>query len=339
MNTYAMEARLIARPSADLGEEHFEVVRTEIGPPGEGEFLVRNDWMALSVVMRELMAAEPHPELPMSAYELGEPPWAPTVGTVLASRSGGYAAGDLVLHLYGFRDHVLAAEGDETVTKLDPGLLPGPEYHLNQGATAWRGMVEIGRAGPGDTVFVSGASTAVGSVAGQIARCLGAGRVIGSTGSKEKIGYLVNELGFDAAFDYHDGPVAERLAELAPDGIDVFFDNVAGEQFEAALGLAAPHARFALCGSLSGRNPTLDLEPAVLRDVSIRGFTTPYERCDAWIEHYARWVREGRFVFPHTVVEGGVAAAPGALVSQLAGRFRGTALLKLRPAPRVPRRL
>ncbi|MFI6299429.1 zinc-binding dehydrogenase [Nonomuraea sp. NPDC050790] len=182
---------------------------------------------------------------------------------MLASRSARFRAGDLVQHVYGFRDHVLAAEGDASVTRLDPGLLPGPEYHLNQGATAWRGMVTLAGAGPGDTVFVSGATTGVGSVAGQIARCRGAARVIGSTGSKDKIGYLVGELGFDAAFDYHDGPVAARLAELAPDGVDVFFDNVAGEQFEAALALAAPEARFVLCGPVERQAPGHDPGPAV----------------------------------------------------------------------------
>ncbi|WP_188191391.1 MDR family NADP-dependent oxidoreductase [Nonomuraea sp. SYSU D8015] len=326
-----MEARLASRPVGELTEEHFELVDAEVGEPGEGEFLVRNDWMLLSVVMRDLMEAEPHPELPMSGYQVGEPPWAPTVGTVVRSNSPEYAVGDLVRHTYGFREHVVGDAGDWAFTKLDPDLLPGPHYHLNQGPTAWRGMVELAGAGEGDTVFVSAATSGVGSVAGQIARCRGAARVIGSTGSKDKIGYLVDELGFDAAFDYHDGPVAERLAELAPDGIDVFFDNVAGEQFEAALRLAAPNARFVLCGGLSGRNPTLDLEPAVLRDVTFRGFTTSYEpeSYAAWTEHYSRWLREGRFVFPHTVVEGGIAEVPRALVAQLRGAYRGTALVKL----------
>ncbi|MFI6393232.1 zinc-binding dehydrogenase [Nonomuraea sp. NPDC050547] len=328
-STRAAELRLAARPDAELREDHFELARTEIGPPGDGQFLVRNDWMMLSVVMRDLMEAEPHPDLPMSAFEVGRPPWAPTVGTVVASRSSRFSVGDLVQHVYGFRDHVLSGEGDEAFTRLEPGLLPSPEYHLTQGTTAWRGMVTLAAVGPGDTVFVSGATTSVGSVAGQIARCRGAKRVIGSTGSKEKIDYLVRELGFDAAFDYHEAPIAAQLAELAPDGIDVLFDNVAGEQFEAALSLAAPNARFVLCGSLSGRNPTLDLDPAVLRDVTIRGFTTPYEDDPAWLEHYSTWVREGRFVFPHTVVEGGLAAVPGALVAQMNGRHRGTTLVRL----------
>ncbi|MFD9942856.1 zinc-binding dehydrogenase [Nonomuraea sp. NPDC059022] len=327
--THATELRLTARPDADLREDHFELARTEIGPLGEGEFLVRNDWMLLSVVMRDLMEAEPHPDLPMSAYELGRPPWAPAVGTVVASRSTRYPTGDLVQHVCGFRDHILAAEDDPSFTTLDPTLLPSPEYHLNQGTTAWRGMVTLAATGPGDTVFVSGATTGVGAVAGQIARCRGAKRVIGSTGSKEKIGYLVDELGFDAAFDYHDGPITDRLAHLAPDGIDVFFDNVAGDQFEAALALAAPNARFVLCGSLSGRNPTLDLEPAVLRDVTIRGFTTPYDHDPAWNEHYSQWIREGRFTFPHTVIEGGLPAVPGALIGQLNGKHRGTTLVRL----------
>ncbi|MFE0155422.1 hypothetical protein ACFWY5_50365, partial [Nonomuraea sp. NPDC059007] len=150
--THATELRLTARPDADLREDHFELARTEIGPLGEGEFLVRNDWMLLSVVMRDLMEAEPHPDLPMSAYELGRPPWAPAVGTVVASRSARYPTGDLVQHVYGFRDHILATEDDPSFTTLDPTLLPSPEYHLNQGTTAWRGMVTLAATGPGDTV-------------------------------------------------------------------------------------------------------------------------------------------------------------------------------------------
>jgi NADPH-dependent curcumin reductase CurA len=120
----------------------------------------------------------------------------------------------------------------------------------------------------------------VGSLAGQIARRRGAKRVIGSAGSKEKAAHLVSELGYDAAFDHHDGAVADHLAELAPDGIDVLFDNVGGEQFEAALRHAAPEARFTLCGTLSGRDPVLSLHAVIRRDVTVRGFTSSYDPRD-----------------------------------------------------------
>ncbi|RZQ60096.1 MDR family NADP-dependent oxidoreductase [Amycolatopsis suaedae] len=327
----AREVRLVARPGDRLGLEHFTTAEVDVPEPDEGQFLVRNDWMVLSIVMRSLMDAEVHPDLPMSGYRLNEAPWAPAIGTVVRSRAREFAVGDVVSHTRGFREYVLGQAEDWEFSKLDTTRVPGPEYYLNQGVTAWRGMVTVADVGEGDTVFVSGATTAVGSLAGQIARCRGAKRVIGSTGDPAKIGYLVGELGFDAAFDYHDGPVLDRLIELAPDGLDVVFDNVAGEQFEAALQAAAPNARFALCGALSGRSPVLDLDPVVLKDLTIRGFTTPYEPADVaeWTEHYTRWLAEGRFVFPHTVVEGGAGAVPQAMLDVVAGRFRGTVLVRL----------
>ncbi|MEU7900436.1 NADP-dependent oxidoreductase [Nonomuraea sp. NPDC049152] len=325
---HSQEVRLAARPSDDLTADHFSVVEAEVREPGPGEVLVRNDWMALAHVMSKLLRIEHTPEMPF-ATRPGDPLTSATVGTVIASQSTDLAVGDLVAHGYGWRGCVTSAAGE--FARLERDLLPGAQYFLNAGPTAWRGMVEVARVSQGDTVFVSGAAGAVGSLAGQIARCQGAKRVIGSAGSKSKVDYLVGELGFDAAFDYHDGPVLDRLRELAPEGIDVFFDNVSGEQFEAAVQVAVPGARFALCGALSGRNPTLDLGPLGTRDLTIQGFSSSYDPADthAWTKEFGRLLGQGRIAFPHTVVEGGPAAAPQALVSLLRGDYIGCVLVRL----------
>lgn len=302
------------RLAGPLSLDGFEVVEVPVRYPGPGEVLVRNDWMALTHAMGELLR---RPSARLTAA---------TVGIVIASRSAELAAGDLVTHGYGWRGHVTAR--DSEFTRLDRELLPEPRYFLNPGSTAWRGMAEVANVGSGDTVFVSGAAGAVGSLAGQIARCLGARLVIGSAGSRAKVDYLMNELGYDAAFDYHQGPITARLAELAPLGVDVCFDTAGGEQLEAAVRAAAPGARFALCGTLSGRKPTLELGT---RAITLRAFTTSFDPADthAWNLRFARWLREGRMVFPHTVIEGGPARAPHALISLLKGEFTGSVLLRL----------
>ncbi len=330
---HAKEILLVSRPEGAMTLEQFKEVEVRVNEPTDGEILVRNEWMLLSVVLRELMGAEPNPDLPMPSYEIGEPPWTPTVGTVVRSKSPDYAVGDLVYHTCGFREYAICSTTGWGLAKLDRDALPGSAYHLFRapGMTAWRGMVSIANVGKGDTVFVAGATSGVGSLAGQIAKCRGAAKVIGSTGSKDKIPYLVDDLGFDGAFDYHDGPIAERLAELAPDGIDVFFDNVGGEQFEAALSVAASKARFALCGALSGEYPTLDIETVVLKDVTIRGFITDYNSndLDEYNMNFNAWVRDGVFTFAPTIIEGGITAVPQALVDQIDRKSQGVPLVKL----------
>jgi NADPH-dependent curcumin reductase CurA len=329
MNRRGLEVRAAARPDPDLTPECFQIVEVEIPEPGEGELLVRNDWMALSAVMGNLMGIGA--ELPMPRYRLGEALWGTAVGTVLRSRSPRFSPGDLVRHRRGWREYAFGPDAE--FTKLDRDLLPGPEYHLSQGPTAWRGMAQVAGVRPGDTVFVSGAAGGVGSLAGQIARRLGAERVIGSAGSPAKVRLLVDELGYDAAFDYHDRPVADRLRALAPRGIDVFFDNVGGEQFEAAVEVAARGARFALCGALAGQvgggeggRPRLDLIAAGMRELELRAFMTrPGEDWDA---RFAGWLREGSVVFPHATVNG-LAAAPGALIDLRRGSFAGAVLARL----------
>lgn len=330
---------LVARPldgdaSGPPTPGNFTVRERKLPPPADGEVLVRHDYLQLWAVIRDLLT--PAPVLPMPPYQVGERVWGPCVGTVLASRSPELDPGDLVFSLEGWAEHSRGPAA--RYTRLEPALYPGPEYFLTQGPTAYHGMADVARVGEGDVVFVSGAAGGVGSLAGQIAKCRGAARVIGSAGSAEKVAYLTGELGYDAAFDYHDGPVPDRLRELAPDGVDVFFDNVGGEQFEAAVQVAAPGARFALCGALaaqlggaSGAFPRLDLLTAIVKEIRLLPFTTTHtpEQLGAWHTHFGRWLREGRFVLPQTVLHGGLDAVVGGLTGLLAGEFRGNVVVRV----------
>jgi hypothetical protein len=332
--TASREVRLAAYPDGAVTLDHFELGETELSEPGANQVVVRNDWMTLGSVARDQM--NPGTTLPIPVFQPGVAMWGRTVGTVVRSNSPDLAVGDLVEHFSGWREYAVGTAHE--FFKRDRSLLPGPEYFLSQGPTAWHGMVDTAGVAEGDVVFVSGATNGVGALAGQIARLKGAGRVIGSTGSKEKIDFLVQELGFDAAFDYHERPVAEQLAELAPDGVNVVFDNVGGEQFEAAVQVAALGARFALCGALAGQHgpgdggsPRLALMSAITKGLTLRGFATLHtpDQIENWNAQFGTWLREERIVFPHTVVEGGVTGLPQAFVSLLDRKYSGTVVVKL----------
>ncbi|WP_052091460.1 zinc-binding dehydrogenase [Modestobacter caceresii] len=220
---------------------------------------------------------------------------------------------------------------------VDPRL-PEPYFAINQGVTAHHGMVDIARVREGDVVFVSGAAGGVGSLAGQVAKALGASRVIGSAGSAAKCIYLTEVLGYDAAINYRDGRVLADLREAAPEGVDVVFDTVGGEQFEAAVQAAAPGARLALCGALSGQlddgpgaHPRLDVMTAIAKDLVILPFTTMHtpEQLQAWNSAYGSWLAEGALIYPHTLVSGGLQAAPVVLDELLAGTHRGNVLVQV----------
>jgi NADPH-dependent curcumin reductase CurA len=204
------------------------------------------------------------------------------------------------------------------------------------GLTAYVGLLDIAALREGDVVFVSGAAGAVGSLAGQIAKLRGH-TVIGSAGSPEKVRHVLDELGFDAAFDYHDGRVAELLAAAAPDGIDVYFDNVGGEHLEAAIGALRTYGRVAMCGAISVYNATepppgpRNMFQCVGKRLTLRGFIIRDhgDRADAFYREVGGWLREGRIKAPETIVEGGIEQAPQAFIDLLRGANTGKMLVRL----------
>ncbi|HEX6023150.1 MAG TPA: NADP-dependent oxidoreductase [Solirubrobacter sp.] len=328
------EIRLAARPYGEPQPSDFQLAEVEVGEPGDGELIVRNTFMSVDPYMRARMNDV---KSYMPPYKLGEPMYGGAIGEVIASRADGFSEGDVVLHQLGWRE--VAVVPAKHAQRVDTSLAPASAYLgvLGMpGLTAYVGLLDIAELRGGDIVFVSGAAGAVGSLAGQIAKLRGH-TVIGSAGSPEKVAYVCDELGFDAAFDYHDGPVRELLAAAAPDGIDVYFDNVGGEHLEAAIGAMNTHGRAALCGSISTYNAT---EPApgprnmfqlVTKRLTLRGFIIldHYDRHAAFSQEVGAWVRDGRVKFRETVVDGGIEAAPQALIDLLRGANTGKMIVRL----------
>ncbi|MFF7796898.1 NADP-dependent oxidoreductase [Streptomyces olivaceus] len=301
---------LVTRPVGWPKPEDFALVEAEVPTPRDGQVLVRNQYVSVDPYMRGRMSAAKSYADP---YELNKPMLGGAVGEVVASRAEGFAVGDHVLHSFGWREY--AALDAKNAVKVDPDAAPLSTYLgvLGMtGLTAYVGLLRTASFQEGDTVFVSGAAGAVGSQVGQIAKLKGASRVIGSAGSDEKVGLLVDEYGFDAAFNYKDGPVSKQLRAAAPDGIDVYFDNVGGEHLEAAIGSLNLNGRIAICGAISVYNNT---EPApgpknLARLIQTRGriegflVGDHYDLQPQFVEEVGPWVASGALKYRETVVEG-----------------------------------
>ena len=334
MDRVGREVRLVGRPKGLPGEELFEIQEIAIPDPGDGQVLVRNAYFSVDPYMRPRMNdARSY----VAAFELGAPLTGGAVGRVEASRNPEFSEGDWVLHQLGWREWALL---DGTGMRIiDPGAAPlstALGVLGMPGFTAWYGLFEIGRPAEGEIVFVSGAAGAVGSAAGQMAKIAGC-TALGSAGSPAKVEWL-RELGFDAAFDYHEQPVRRALAELAPDGIDVYFDNVGGEQLEAAIRAMRNHGRIVACGSISTYN---DTEPApgprnmwslVSKRLLIQGFIIGdhYSRVREFHAQAVRWLAEGRLRYRETIVEG-IENAPHAFLGLLRGENVGKMLVRVGP--------
>jgi NADPH-dependent curcumin reductase CurA len=327
------QIQLAARPQGEPRDTDFELVETEIRDPGDGEVLIRNDWMSVDPYMRGRMN-DVKSYLP--PFQLGEPLDGGAVGTVVASRAEGLAEGDTVLHNLGWRELALAPA--KAVRKVDVALAPAQAYLgvLGMpGLTAYAGLVDVAQLREGDIVFVSGAAGAVGSLAGQIAKHRGH-TVVGSAGSDEKVAWLTEDLGFDAAFNYKHGKVRELLAEAAPDGIDVYFDNVGGEHLEAAIGALRVHGRAALCGAISAYNATepppgpRNMALVIGKRLTLRGFLVGDHAAlrDAFFEELGGLLRDEKIHVRETVVEG-LERAPQAFIGLLRGENTGKMLVKL----------
>jgi NADPH-dependent curcumin reductase CurA len=334
MPTHAREILFAKRPVGEPQLDTFELSERELRDPREGEILVRNDWMSVDPYMRGRMSEA---KSYVAGFELGKALQGGAVGEVLESNADGFAAGDLVLHQLGWRDHaVLRAEH---AVKLDREL--GPESAFlgvlgMPGLTAYAGLTRVGAFKEGDVVFVSAAAGAVGSVVGQLAKHLGASRVIGSAGGPEKVRHVIDDLGFDACIDYKAGGVRGQLKSAAPDGIDVYFDNVGGEHLEAAIGRLNLHGRIAVCGMISQYNATepppgpRNLISLVATRSKIEGFLVSdhYDLQDAFLKTVAPLVKSGDLDFRETIRDG-LDAAPQAFLDLLSGANTGKMLVKL----------
>jgi NADPH-dependent curcumin reductase CurA len=328
------EWHLLARPHGWPKPEDFALREAEVREPGPGQLLVRNTYLSVDPYMRGRMSEARSYVAP---YELGKPMQGGAVGEVIASNAEGFAPGDHVLHSLGWREYALVGARD--AVKVDPAVAPLSTYLgvLGMtGLTAYAGLLRTAAFAEGDAVFVSGAAGAVGSQVGQIARLKGASRVIGSAGSEDKVRLLVEEYGFDAAFNYRNGPVAEQLAKAAPDGIDVYFENVGGEHLEAALGALNLSGRVAICGLISQYNAT---EPTpgprnivrILQNrLRVEGFLVSdhYDIQSQFVEEVGPWVRDGMLRYRETIVEG-IENNCEAFLALLRGENVGKMLVKL----------
>jgi NADPH-dependent curcumin reductase CurA len=338
MPLMSREIQLAARPHGEPQPSDFRLAEVEVPDPGPGEILVRNTYMSVDPYMRGRMN-EAKSYVP--PFRLDAPLEGGAVGQVVASEAEGLAPGDVVVHQLGWREHaVLPAKHVRKVEALDD--LP-PSAFLGvlgmPGLTAYVGLLDIGALQEGDVVFVSGAAGAVGSLAGQLAKLRGH-TVIGSAGSPEKVAFLRDELGFDAAFDYHDGPVVDQLAAalegLGVDGLDLYFDNVGGDHLEAAIACMNTYGRVAMCGTISTYNATepppgpRNLFQVVGKRLTLRGFiiSDHAARTRDLIAEVGPAIRDGRIRFAETVVEG-LERAPQAFIGLLRGENVGKMVVRL----------
>ena len=334
MSQTGREIQLAARPHGEPTLDDFRLAEVEVPDPAEGQVLVRNLLMSVDPYMRGRMNDVPSYVPP---FELGEALTGGAVGEVVASRAESLSEGDFVAHDCGWREY--AVFDAKYARRIDPSVAP-PSAFLGvlggTGLTAYAGLLDVAGLREGDVVFVSGAAGAVGSVAGQIAKLRGH-TVIGSAGSPAKVALLRDELGFDAAFDYHDDQVSTLLRAAAPDGIDLYFDNVGGEHLEAAIGALRRYGRIALCGAISSYNATeppagpRNLHLAIGKRLTLRGFIVfdHADRLPDFEREVGGWLREGSLHAPETIVEGGIEQAPQAFIDLLRGANTGKMLVSL----------
>jgi NADPH-dependent curcumin reductase CurA len=314
--------------------QDFELAEVDVPDPRDGEVLVRNAVVSVDPYMRGRMN-DVRSYVP--PFAIGEPLTGGAVGQVVASRNPDWPEGAWVVHDLGWREAALL--DGRRMRVVDParaplstalGVLGMP------GLTAFVGIVDIGEVNEGDTVFVSGAAGAVGSLAGQLARLRGA-HVIGSAGSAEKATWL-GGLGFDGTFDYHETRPRDALRELAPDGIDVYFDNVGGETLEAAIGAMRLHGRIVACGSIAGYNATepppgpRNMFMVVTKRLRIQGFIIRDhgERWGPFLSEVAPLVADGTIGYRETIVDG-IERCVEAFLSLFRGDNVGKMLVRVGP--------
>jgi len=328
---------LASRPVGEPKPSDFRLEEFPVPQPGPGEVLLKTKWLSLDPYMRGRMSDAPSYAKPVGIDEVME---AGTVSEVTASNNDKYQVGDVVLSRAGWQTHALS-EGSG-LRKLDPKLAP-VQTALGvlgmPGMTAYTGLLEIGKPQAGETVVVSAASGAVGSIVGQIARIKGA-RAVGIAGGPDKCRYVKEELGFDDCVDHRASDLGERLKAACPKGIDVYFENVSGPVWDAVFPLLNPFARIPVCGLIAQysateapdmRFKTSQLFRAVLtKRLTIRGFIVSdfWGRFDDFIREMPQWIRQGRIKYREDIVDG-LENAPQTFMGLLKGKNFGKQLIRV----------
>jgi NADPH-dependent curcumin reductase CurA len=328
---------LASRPVGEPKDSDIRIEDMPVPAPGPGEMLLRTLWLSLDPYMRGRMSDAPSYATPVAIGQVME---GRTVSEVVASNLEGYARGDMVLSPSGWQTHALSR--GRLTRKIDPSIAP-VSTALGvlgmPGMTAYTGLLDIGQPKAGETVVVSAASGAVGSVVGQIAKIKGA-RAVGIAGGPAKCRYVVDELRFDACIDHRAPDMAEQLKAACPNGIDVYFENVGGAVFEAVFPLFNNFARVPVCGQIATYNAnempagalrTSQVTRAILtKRLTLRGFivTDFAARQPDFLRDVSGWLREGRIKYREDVVDG-LEQAPRALIGLLRGENFGKMLVRV----------
>ena len=340
MPVKSREIRLRERPVGVPTEDLFELAQVDLPDPKEGEFLVRNIWMSVDPYMRGRMTER---RSYIAPFEPGKVLEGGAIGQVIESHNPKYPVGTYVNSMLGWREFYVAT--GRGVERIDPSVAPIQAYLGILGApglTAYVGLLKVAAVQPGETVFVSGAAGAVGSVVCQIAKAKGC-RVVASAGSHEKLAWLRNEAGVDYAFNYKTATdLSKELSKGAPDGIDVYFENVGGPQLEVALLHMRDFGRAAICGWISQYNATSPepgpstLALAIPRRLRLEGFivTDHLNERPNFFADMKQWIAEGKIRWHETVIEG-LPNAPKAFIGLFAGQNIGKMLVRIGPDPAI----
>jgi NADPH-dependent curcumin reductase CurA len=326
---------LAERPSGMVDESTVRVEEEGVPEPGEGEALARVRYLSIDPTIRTWMNDAPGYLPPIQVDDVIR---GAGIAEVVHSNTDRYAPGDLLFGMTGWQDYVIADEGERAMQSLPAGVPPTIALGLFgiTGMTAYFGMTDVGRVKEGDVVVISGAAGATGSTAGQIAKLKGAAKVIGIAGGPQKCGWIAEELGFDATIDYKGEDVSARLRELAPEGIDLYFDNVGGEILDACLAQLALRGRVVLCGAISSYNETgAVVGPANYRNLIIQrgrmeGFLILdyFDRFPEAQAEIAAWLGSGQIQAAEHIVEG-LERAPEALNLLFTGGNTGKVIVQV----------
>ena len=337
-HTVSREIRLNNRPEGMPQQNDFELVEVQLPEISEGEILVQNIYMSVDPYMRGRMYDR---ESYIAPFQLGVALEGGGVGRVIESRKDPFQVGDFVLGMQGWRESFVS--DGQGLEKVDPDLAPIQSYLGTlgmPGLTAYSGLLYIGKPKHGETVFVSGAAGAVGSMVCQIAKLKGC-RVVASAGTDEKISWLLDEAGVDAAFNYKTADdVIAKVGQLCPKGVDVYFDNVGGVHLEAALEHMNTYGRIVSCGMISMYNATepvpgpTNLAYMIGKQLTMQGFivTDHFDKMQQFYLDMGKWIAEGKIKWKETVVNG-IENAPKAFIGLFKGENFGKMIVKIAPDP------